>query len=641
MTKAPEVHFCNDNSEYAYVVDSTIDTDSKTITAKVPNKLLQESLPLHCYIYLTDSTDETSMKTILHIELPVNKRKKPDDYHYANDDEVISLRDRVIELEQLVQNGDSIYVKKGDQNSGTSCNYTASATGSMSFAAGTLTQSSGSNSFASGSESTASATNAVAFGEKNVASGINSSAHGESTQAQSDNSTTFGYKTVANGFAAIAEGNNTQAISPGSHAAGEGTIASGVSNQFVIGQYNEKDEDGKYLFIIGNGTYDNSKKEETRKNVFTVGKNGSIAGGDNCVASSAPYSFVFGSNNQAYSQYSIIFGDSNATGIQPTDDTPNPYEKPYSIAIGVSCTSKGYISLALGQDCIASGTTSVAMGFRCRADSTMPSYALGHNCESDGQLSLALGQQAYIKGKETIASFALGQTVNVYSSQSLALGGGCIAGTAPTDDTPNPTQGQGNVAMGGGCQATKDCSFALGSGCKSYGGTAFAMGGGSTAYGSNSFALSAATSYGDNSFAFGGGCKSYGVHSFACGGGTESYGDNSFAFGYNVLTRQQNQFAIGKYNTDDQNGEFAFAIGNGNYDAETKTTTRSNAIAIDWQGKIYVNNSDIGVDVLDLLNRVKALEGALDGLKLKKTTTSEYNSLSEKDTNTVYLCTDN
>lgn len=276
LTKAPEVHFCNDNSEYAYVVDSTVDTDSKTITAKVPNKLLQESLPLHCYIYLTDSTDETSMKTILHIELPVNKRKKPDDYHYANDDEVISLRDRVTELEQLVQNGDSIYVKKGDQNSGTSCNYTASATGSMSFASGTLTKSSGSNSLTSGSESIASATNAVAFGEKNVASGINSSAHGESTQAQSDNSATFGYKTTTNGYAAFAEGINTQAISPGSHAAGEGTIASGVSNQFVIGQYNEKDEDGKYLFIIGNGTYDSDSKTATRSNAIAIDWQGKI-----------------------------------------------------------------------------------------------------------------------------------------------------------------------------------------------------------------------------------------------------------------------------------------------------------------------------------------------------------------------------
>jgi hypothetical protein len=216
------------------------------------------------------------MKTILHIELPVNKRKKPDDYHYANDDEVISLRDRVTELEQLVQNGDSIYVKKGDQNSGTSCNYTASATGSMSFASGTLTKSSGSNSLTSGSESIASATNAVAFGEKNVASGINSSAHGESTQAQSDNSATFGYKTTTNGYAAFAEGINTQAISPGSHAAGEGTIASGVSNQFVIGQYNEKDEDGKYLFIIGNGTYDSDSKTTTRSNAIAVDWQGKI-----------------------------------------------------------------------------------------------------------------------------------------------------------------------------------------------------------------------------------------------------------------------------------------------------------------------------------------------------------------------------
>ena len=146
----------------------------------------------------------------------------------------------------------------------------------MSFASGTLTKSSGSNSLTSGSESIASATNAVAFGEKNVASGINSSAHGESTQAQSDNSATFGYKTTTNGYAAFAEGINTQAISPGSHAAGEGTIASGVSNQFVIGQYNEKDEDGKYLFIIGNGTYDSDSKTTTRSNAIAVDWQGKI-----------------------------------------------------------------------------------------------------------------------------------------------------------------------------------------------------------------------------------------------------------------------------------------------------------------------------------------------------------------------------
>lgn len=99
LSKVPEVHFCNDNSDLAYVVNSTLNSDNTSITAKVPNKLLEESLPLYCYIYLTDSTDGTSMKTIVYVELPVKKRKKPDDYHYEDDSDVISLRDRVSKLE--------------------------------------------------------------------------------------------------------------------------------------------------------------------------------------------------------------------------------------------------------------------------------------------------------------------------------------------------------------------------------------------------------------------------------------------------------------------------------------------------------------------------------------------------------------
>ena len=505
------------------------------------------------------------MKTILHIELPVNKRKKPDDYHYANDDEVISLRDRVTELEQLVQNGDSIYVKKGDQNSGTSCNYTASATGSMSFASGTLTKSSGSNSLTSGSESIASATNAVAFGEKNVASGINSSAHGESTQAQSDNSATFGYKTTTNGYAAFAEGINTQAISPGSHAAGEGTIASGVSNQFVIGQYNEKDEDGKYLFIIGNGTYDNSTKEETRENVFVVGKNGSIAGGNGCVAN-GENSVAFGEGNRAYSKDSFIVGTSNITGIQPTDDNPNPTEPPYSVAIGVNCTASGYQAFAIGTGCKASGnSTSFAIGSSCSASGDF-SYAIGGGVNVKADYSFGFGGGITIES-EAKSSIALMSGTRVYSPSSMAIGSGSIAGIIPSSNTSDV------IIQKQGC-------FSLGFGCHSTGGNG-----------------SLATGYGTNSYS-------------------------------------ESQFVAGKYNIEDANDKYGFVLGNGT------TTTRSNAIAIDWQGKIYVNNSDTGVDVLDLLNRVKALETALDGLKLKKTTTSEYDSLESKDNNTVYFCTE-
>ena len=775
LSKVPEVHFCNDNSDLAYVVNSTLNSDNTSITAKVPNKLLEESLPLYCYIYLTDSTDETSMKTIVYVELPVKKRKKPDDYHYEDDSDVISLRDRVSKLEtyahtivagfipmfsedgvnglnwsiyrwadgtttfdKIKQNpdlagteiliGTSVYKYSnaivGDDGvvpfgcghlefqrmiEGTEdgvinnkghhlpCGYAAiKGRDSETFNSLTLydenenviqadsdgdleqcailydesysvkgfkidknTKKAYLSDYAVKSGTTQNATGGVILSNNGcVASGKDSVSGGDNCTASGDCSVSLGRSNDIKGYASsaigadnIVEGYFSNAFGNQNHFYNGGnfsfafglsnniyenfSLASGTQNTlgdsdassaFMCSFGSGNENHGGYIYSFGAGnTAGETTPSHNSNHIFAVGSNlkvlgdysfafGTNSSGKTTVSSSASNSFVFGSNNQAYSQYSIIFGDGNTTGIQPTDDTPNPSEPPYSVAIGAGCTSKGYISLALGQNCMASGSMSVAMGVLCRADSTMPSYALGHDCESDGQLSLALGQQAYIKGKKTIASFALGQTVNVYSSQSLALGGGCIAGTAPTDDTPNPTQGQGNVAMGGGCQATKDCSFALGSGCKSYGGAAFAMGGGSTAYGSNSFALSAAISYGDNSFAFGGGCKSYGVHSFACGTGAESYGDDSFAFGYNVLTRQQSQFAIGKYNTDDQNGKFAFAIGNGNYDAETKTTTRSNAIAVDWQGKIYVNNSDTGVDVLDLLNRVKALEAAVSKL---------------------------
>ena len=59
---------------------------------------------------------------------------------------------------------------------------------------------------------------------------------------------------------------------------------------------------------------------------------------------------------------------------------------------------------------------------------------------------------------------------------------------------------------------------------------------------------------------------------------------------------------MGICNAEDTNTKFAFIIGNG------KTTKRSNAFAIDWQGNIYVGNSDTPVNVLDLMTRLSALE---------------------------------
>ena len=67
------------------------------------------------------------------------------------------------------------------------------------------------------------------------------------------------------------------------------------------------------------------------------------------------------------------------------------------------------------------------------------------------------------------------------------------------------------------------------------------------------------------------------------------------------------QHVQGKYNKEDSTSKYAFIIGNG-----TSYTARSNAFAIDWNGKIYVNNSTDGVDVSDVYYNINKLKSRFD-----------------------------
>lgn len=82
MKSAPYVHFANSQSYEALVVRSTLQGDN-TIIVDIPNVLLQEPWPLLVYIYLNDSTDAKSQKTIVKLDIPVQKRVKPSDYEYV------------------------------------------------------------------------------------------------------------------------------------------------------------------------------------------------------------------------------------------------------------------------------------------------------------------------------------------------------------------------------------------------------------------------------------------------------------------------------------------------------------------------------------------------------------------------------
>lgn len=82
MKNAPYVHFANSQSYEALVVRSTLQGDN-TIIVDIPNVLLQEPWPLLVYIYMNDSTDASSQKTIVKLDIPVQKRVKPSDYEYV------------------------------------------------------------------------------------------------------------------------------------------------------------------------------------------------------------------------------------------------------------------------------------------------------------------------------------------------------------------------------------------------------------------------------------------------------------------------------------------------------------------------------------------------------------------------------
>ena len=124
---------------------------------------------------------------------------------------------------------------------------------------------------------------------------------------------------------------------------------------------------------------------------------------------------------------------------------------------------------------------------------------------------------------------------------------------------------------------------------------------------------------GYNSFAFGSGCTSDGQSSFAFGSGCIASGDYAHAEGQNTKASSLNQHVQGKYNVEDTESKYAFIIGNGTYDK------RSNAIAIDWDGNIYVDNSATGVNVLELKSFLNVLGERTTTLETSNDNWGDYN----------------
>lgn len=257
-----------------------------------------------------------------------------------------------------------------------------------------------------------------------------------------------------------------------------------------------------------------------------------------------------------------------------------------SVAFGTACHAAGDLAFAGGGGSTASGNMSFVFGGGSTA-SGGTSMAFGSGCSASGDYSLAFGGGCKAE-----------------DNYSFALGGGCTA------------KGPYSLSLGGGCTATGEGAVSLGSGSRSEGNYSFSMG----KAGTSSASTHHTTASGDYSFAMGESVKATGKCSYAMGGWaygyngscipTEARGDYSFALGKGVVAASPNQFVIGKRNVIDEDGKFAFIIGNGS------STIPFTAFAIDWSGKIYAgNNFETGVNVVDLLNRVVTLESKVAELQ--------------------------
>ncbi len=170
------------------------------------------------------------------------------------------------------------------------------------------------------------------------------------------------------------------------------------------------------------------------------------------------------------------------------------------------------------------------------------------------------------------------------------------------------------------------------------------------------------------SFVIGGSNYGNGEYSFAGGSSSEAIGNNSFAFGYGAkaigtysiafgsyfpLANNTAEVAIGKANVSNTGSTDAdktlFSVGNG-----TNSSNRHNAFEIRQNGDIYITKDGQDVKLQDQLggggtvdteitsastNPVTsaAIYNQFGGLKLVKLSQSEYDSLTTKDSSTLYI----
>jgi len=233
------------------------------------------------------------------------------------------------------------------------------------------------------------------------------------------------------------------------------------------------------------------------------------------------------------------------------------------------------------------------------------------------KIANALTEETYNAGKTvakgtTVDIDGITYTVGDYAEIFNNLSSNKVAGKCSHAEGGSTTASSDySHAEGYYTTASESCSHAEGCGTTASGSFSHAEGYYTTASGKYSHAEGYhTTASGKYSHAEGYHTTASESYSHAGGYYTTASGSCSHAEGCGTIAESINQHVQGKYNAEDSNSKYAFIIGNG-----ADSSHRSNAFAVDWDGKIYVGNSSTGVDVSDLLARIIALENKVAALE--------------------------
>ena len=239
-----------------------------------------------------------------------------------------------------------------------------------------------------------------------------------------------------------------------------------------------------------------------------------------------------------------------------------------AVAEGNATTASGNYSHAEGRNTIASTTSAHAEGLGSLA-SGQYSHAEGFNttasensAHAEGYVSRASGKYSHAEGSQTIASstasHAEGYNTTAAHRYSHVEGMNTIATTYGTHAEGNATTVSGTYA------------HAEGYATKAEGGQSHSEGQATRAIGVSAHAEGQTTT-------------ASGDYSHSEGYYTKASALHTHAQNYYTIAASTAQTALGKYNIEDNQNQYAVILGNG-----TASNARSNAAMVDWNGNLSI-----------------------------------------------------